>query len=104
MRLRELQEQTKWPTILERDPDMFVPQSIYFKVSEQPCGYLLAAKDRTLNHEGKLNLIGNKGQTLYKLLGVLCNDVFILLERKKQHSKPHYNAFRQVTHSIEWNP
>lgn len=84
-RLRQLQKQVHWPTVMEMNPSSYIPNKLKDSLSQQPCVELLANPKRTLLKEGPVAMIEHdKRLDLYMFL---FDDVLLLTKCKKKPPK-----------------
>jgi hypothetical protein len=95
LRLNEIQKTLHWPTVDVMETGSYIPQILRFKISEQPCERLIVSGHQTILHEGKLKLIGTKGQTTKKLHAMLFQNFLLLTEAVKLHSQRRMSVYKQ---------
>ncbi|XP_046406302.1 uncharacterized protein LOC124171204 [Ischnura elegans] len=84
-RLLEIQRNIVWPSVLELDPKLFVPEFLKPALSRQPCDRIIVSPRRQIILEGPLQLWDTgKPQEMFV---ILFDDMLLITRRKKGLSK-----------------
>nr|CAD7435806.1 unnamed protein product [Timema monikensis] len=83
--LLEIQRNIVWPSVLELDPKIYVPEFLKPALTRQPCVRIIVSPRRRIINEGLLQIWDSgKPQEMYV---VLFDDMLLLTRRKKGLSK-----------------
>ncbi|XP_015790471.1 uncharacterized protein LOC107367281 [Tetranychus urticae] len=80
-RLLEIQRNIVWPSVLDLDPKVFIPECLKAPLSKQPCERLIVSPRRQIIIEGPLNIL-DSGKPV-EMYVVLFDDMLIITRRKK---------------------
>ncbi|VDL89037.1 unnamed protein product, partial [Schistocephalus solidus] len=84
-RLQALQKQLIWPSVLETNPRIFIPEFLRKMLSRQPCERILANPKRKLIHEGFLTIRSMKWKELSFSNYLILLTVFVLVHLIRMH-------------------
>ncbi|KAI1301274.1 Pleckstrin homology domain-containing family G member 7 [Halotydeus destructor] len=84
-RLLEIQRNILWPSVVDVDPKVFIPDFLKGPLSKQPCERLIVSPRRQIILEGPLSLL-DSGKPVEMYL-ILFDDMFIVTRRKKGLNK-----------------
>lgn len=84
-RLLEIQRNIIWPSVLDMEPKIFVPEFLKSFVSKQPCERLIASPRRQVILEGSLTIM-DSGKPV-EMYVFLFDDLILITRRKKSLGK-----------------
>lgn len=80
-RLLEIQRNILWPSVLDMDPKVFVPEFLKSFLQKQPCERLIVSPRRQIILEGPL-MIMDSGKSI-EMYVFLFDDLLLITRRKK---------------------
>lgn len=84
-RLLEIQRNIIWPSVLDMEPKIYVPDFLKSFVAKQPCERLIASPRRQVILEGSLTIM-DSGKPV-EMYVFLFDDLFLITRRKKSLGK-----------------
>ncbi|RWS08916.1 uncharacterized protein B4U79_07347, partial [Dinothrombium tinctorium] len=80
-RLLEIQRNIVWPSVVDMDPKVYIPEFLKGPLSKQPCERLIVSPRRQIILEGPLHIL-DSGKPV-EMYVVLFDDMLIITRRKK---------------------